>query len=220
MSVKIEKSWEKILESQFKQTYFKNLIEFIRIEYQNYTCYPKGDLIFHSFNSTSFYDVKVVILGQDPYHGKGQANGLCFSVNDDIALPPSLKNIFLELKNDLGIEKHSGNLQKWSKQGVFLLNTTLTVRKNQSGSHQGKGWEIFTDHVIEKISSERDSIVFILWGKFAQQKYKFINTQKHYVIQSVHPSPFSCHRGFFDSRPFSKTNKFLLSRGLQPIDWR
>lgn len=219
MEVKIESSWKEILKQEFEKSYFKNLIDFVREEYEQNLCFPKGKNIFNAFNLTPFNQIKVVLLGQDPYHGPGQAQGLCFSVPARIAYPPSLQNIFKELKDDLKIEKNSGDLTSWAKQGVFMLNATLTVKANQAGSHQKHGWEQFTDEVIYQISKQKENVVFILWGSYAQQKITLIDTRKHYIIKSVHPSPLSAYRGFFGSKPFSKTNNFLISKNIEPINW-
>ncbi len=217
---KIEKSWAEVLNQEFKKDYFTKLKEFLLEEKKKHTIYPPGSLIFNAFNTTPFTEVKVVILGQDPYHGPGQAHGLCFSVPDGIALPPSLKNIYKELSSDLGVEiPKMGNLTNWAKQGVLLINATLTVRKGQAGSHQKKGWETFTDAVIKQISDKKNNVVFILWGNYAQSKEKLIDTSKHFIVKSVHPSPLSASRGFFGSKPFSKTNEYLKSKGINPIDW-
>lgn len=220
MDVKIEASWKSVLKDEFEKPYFKNLVDFVKSEYKLHTVFPPGNQIFSAFEHTPFDKVKVVIIGQDPYHGKGQANGLCFSVADGIPFPPSLQNIFKELKDDLGIEiPKSGNLEKWADQGVLLLNATMTVCEGMAGSHQGKGWEKFTDVVIQKLSSEKQDLVFILWGSYAQKKGMVIDCSKHYVIASAHPSPLSVYRGFFGSKPFSKTNNYLLSIGKSKINW-
>ena len=219
MNIDIEPSWKNLLQSEFEKPYFSSLINFVKQEYKEQTCYPKGKNIFKAFELTPFDRVKVVLLGQDPYHGEGQAMGLCFSVPDGIVYPPSLRNIITELKNDTGVELKSGDLTPWAKQGVFLLNATLTVRAHQAGSHQKKGWETFTDSVIHKISSEKEHVVFILWGSYAQQKIDLIDTHKHCIIKSVHPSPLSAHRGFFGSRPFNRTNEYLVSKKIKPIQW-
>lgn len=219
MDIKIEKSWKKVLDQEFEKPYFKNLIEFVKSEYKNHVCFPKGKDIFKAFELTPFNDVKVVILGQDPYHNFNQAMGLCFSVPEGTAYPPSLKNIITELKDDMGTILKSGDLSYWANQGVFMLNATLTVRAHIAGSHQKKGWEIFTDKVIEKISELKNNVVFILWGSYAQQKTSLINTDQHCVIKSVHPSPLSAYRGFFGSKPFSNTNKYLVSKNISPIHW-
>ncbi|TWP30579.1 uracil-DNA glycosylase [Apibacter muscae] len=219
MDIKIEKSWKKVLDQEFEKPYFKSLIEFVKSEYKNHVCFPKGKDIFKAFELTPFNDVKVVILGQDPYHNFNQAMGLCFSVPEGTAYPPSLKNIITELKDDMGTILKSGDLSYWANQGVFMLNATLTVRAHIAGSHQKKGWEIFTDKVIEKISELKNNVVFILWGSYAQQKTSLINTDQHCVIKSVHPSPLSAYRGFFGSKPFSNTNKYLVSKNISPIQW-
>ena len=217
----IESSWLSALYDQFSQPYFGALKNFLVEEKKKYRIYPPGSEIFAAFNYTPFSDVKVVILGQDPYHGPGQANGLCFSVHDGIRKPPSLQNIFKELSNDLDYHvPENGNLEKWAKHGVLLLNATLTVRANQAGSHQRKGWEQFTDAAIRKLSDEKQNLVFILWGKYAQAKEPMIDPFKHFIIKSAHPSPFSAERGFFGSKPFSKTNEYLESQNLPAINWQ
>ena len=216
----IEESWKLVLSDEFNAPYFSDLKDFLITEKSKYVVYPPGKFIFNAFKHTPFDKVKVVIIGQDPYHGKGQAHGLCFSVPSDIAQPPSLVNIFKELHQDLElpIPRH-GNLEKWADRGVLLLNATLTVRANQAGSHQNKGWETFTDSVIRKISESRTGIVFLLWGRYAQAKETLIDTGKHYVLKAAHPSPFSAFNGFFGCRHFSKTNDILVHNGLEPIDW-
>ncbi len=220
MDVKIEQSWKNILADEFEKDYFKNLTAFVKSEYQNHTIYPPGKLIFSAFDHCTFDDLKVVIIGQDPYHGNGQANGLCFSVSDGIKKPPSLVNIFKEIKDDLEIPiPESGNLERWAKQGILLLNATLTVRANQAGSHQKKGWEIFTDAVIKAISTKKEGIVFILWGAYAQRKGAVIEADKHCILQSAHPSPFSAYNGFFGNKHFSRTNQYLAKTGKTPIKW-
>lgn len=220
MNVEIEESWKNILKDEFEKPYFKLLTQFIRKEYSSQQIYPPAKLIFNAFDQCPFHQVKVVIIGQDPYHNPGQANGLCFSVNDDVQVPPSLINIYKEIKDDLGKNiPESGNLERWSKQGVLLLNATLTVRAHQAGSHQGKGWEQFTDTVIDKLSNERDNLVFILWGSFAQRKGENIDANRHLILKSPHPSPLSAHRGFFSNKHFSKTNDYLIRHGREPIDW-
>lgn len=217
----IEDSWKQVLYEEFNADYFVKLKKFLIEEKDKYTIFPPGSEIFAAFNFTSFDNVRVVILGQDPYHGPNQANGLCFSVRDGIRKPPSLQNIFKELNNDLGYPiPESGNLEKWAKQGVLLLNATLTVRAAQAGSHQNKGWENFTDKIIFSLSDKKEKLVFILWGKFAQDKENLIDTQKHFVIKSPHPSPFSADRGFFGSKPFSKTNAYLKQTNQQEIKWQ
>lgn len=215
----INESWEKILKEEFEKAYFQNLKSFLQEEKENFTIYPKEKLIFSAFNRTPFENVKVVLIGQDPYHGIGQANGLSFSVNDGIRKPPSLVNIFKELHTDLGLPiPESGNLEPWADQGVLLLNATLTVRASEAGSHQKKGWEIFTDKVIQKISEEKENVVFLLWGNFAQGKAELIDPNKHLILKAAHPSPLA--RGaFFGSKPFSQTNTFLKAKGLGEIDW-
>lgn len=216
----IEESWNVALADEFQAPYFYDLKTFLKSEKEKYDIYPKGANIFLALNKTPLPSVKAVILGQDPYHGPGQAHGLSFSVPEGIKLPPSLQNIFNELTDDLGVQyPSSGNLEKWANEGVLLLNATLTVRKGEAGSHQGRGWELFTDKIISLISDLRAGIVFILWGKFAQEKEKFIDTTKHFIISSSHPSPFSVYRGFYGSKPFSRTNTLLEQNGLQPIDW-
>lgn len=220
MDVKINQSWKVKLTDEFSKPYFQQLTSFVKEEVQNHTIYPEGRLIFSAFDWCSFDDVKVVIIGQDPYHGPGQANGLCFSVADGVRLPPSLKNIFKELQDDLGAEfPASGNLERWANQGVLLLNATLTVRAREAGSHQKRGWEEFTDAVIKLVSEEKEDLVFVLWGAYAQKKGAVIDSKKHFVIKSAHPSPFSAHSGFFGSKPFSKTNSFLKSVGKDEIAW-
>jgi len=217
----IEASWKEVLSDEFNADYFSSLKEFLVEEKKKYTLYPPGSKIFNAFDHTPVDKVRVVILGQDPYHGAGQAHGLCFSVPKGIAQPPSLVNIFKELHTDLGIPiPNHGNLEHWTGQGVLLLNATLTVRANQAGSHQGKGWEQFTDAVIRKISDTRSGVVFILWGRYAQAKETLIDTQKHYILKAAHPSPFSAYNGFFGCRHFSKTNELLQKQGLPAIDWK
>lgn len=220
MEVKIEPSWKVHLQNEFEKPYFEKLIGFVKHEYQTQTIYPSGKEIFNAFEFCPFEQVKVVILGQDPYHGPGQAHGLCFSVNDGVDFPPSLRNIFKEVNNDTGAPiPRSGNLTRWAKQGVFLLNATLTVRANLAGSHQRQGWETFTDTVIKTISEQRPNVVFILWGAFAQKKSEFIDKTKHLVLESVHPSPLSASRGFFGNHHFSRANQFLTTKGMDPIIW-
>lgn len=218
--VKIEPSWKQKLEKEFEQPYFNDLINFVKEEYSKYTIYPPGNEIFNAFDSCPFDKVKVVILGQDPYHGPNQANGLSFSVREGVPLPPSLQNIYKELKSDLGVTpSRNGDLEKWAKQGVLLLNATLTVRAGNAGSHQGKGWEEFTDAVIKILSEKKENLVFILWGAYAQKKGQIIDVFKHHIIESPHPSPFSADRGFFGSKPFSRTNEYLVQQGIEPIQW-
>lgn len=218
--VQIGGGWKEKLADQFGETYFRQLTDFVRAEYLRTTVYPNPKHIFRAFDETPFDAVKVVILGQDPYHGEGQANGLCFAVNPGVRPPPSLQNIFKELESDLGhAVSHDTDLDRWARQGVLLLNATLTVRAASAGSHQGKGWEQFTDAAIKKLNDEREGIVFILWGNYAKQKGAHIDRSKHFVIESAHPSPLSAHNGFFGSKPFSKANAYLVSRGIAPIEW-
>jgi len=221
MKVAIHPSWKKELADEFEKDYFKNLTEFVKAEYNANTCYPKGSDIFSAFDHSTFSNTKVVILGQDPYHGVGQANGLSFSVNDGIQSPPSLQNIFKEIEHDLGKPvPNSGNLERWANQGVLLLNATLTVRAHQAGSHQKKGWEQFTDRVIEIISSEKENVVFLLWGGYAKKKGAKIDSSKHLILTSGHPSPLSANRGYwFGNKHFSKANTYLKENGKEPIDW-
>lgn len=221
MEVRIEESWKRKLQKEFEKEYFISLSEFLRNEYRNNTIYPPGPLIFNAFYKCPFPGVKAVIIGQDPYHGPGQAHGLCFSVNEGVRNPPSLQNIFKEINNDLDIECHkSGNLERWAKQGVLLLNATLTVRAHAPGSHQNKGWEIFTDEVIRLIATEKENIVFFLWGSYAQKKGSSIDRDRHLVLESVHPSPLSASRGFFGNNHFSQCNEFLIFTEQEAIDWR
>lgn len=218
--VKIHPSWLAVLQEEFEKPYFTELTGFVKKEYTTGRIYPPGPDIFRAFELCPFDSVKVVILGQDPYHGPGQANGLCFSVNDGIQLPPSLQNIYKEISSDLGVPAPTrGNLDNWARQGVLLLNATLTVRANQAGSHQRRGWEPFTDAVIKAISDRREHIVFLLWGKYAQEKGKVIDRTRHHVLTAPHPSPLSSYQGFFGCRHFSKTNQYLESIGATPIDW-
>lgn len=220
MEVKIESSWHNVLKDEFEKPYFKQLVEFVKAEYQTQTVYPKGKDIFRAFDLTPFADVKVVILGQDPYHEPSQAHGLCFSVADGVPFPPSLRNILKEIETDLQLPyPKSGDLSRWANQGVLLLNATLTVRAHQAGSHQNKGWEQFTDAVIQKLATEREGLVFVLWGAYAQKKGAFVDQKRHLVLTSVHPSPLSAHRGFFGNHHFSKVNDFLKSRNIIPINW-
>jgi uracil-DNA glycosylase len=220
MEVKIAPSWKSHLSGEFEKPYFKQLINFVKNEYQTQTVYPPGKEIFRAFDSCDLEQVKVVILGQDPYHGPGQANGLCFSVHEGVKMPPSLVNIFKEIYADLGKPlPANGDLGRWAQQGVLLLNATLTVRAGTPGSHQNKGWENFTDAVIKTISDEREHVVFLLWGAYAQKKGEVIDRSKHLVLMSPHPSPFSADRGFFGNKHFSKTNVYLKSKGLKEIDW-
>lgn len=221
MNVQIEESWKTHLEPEFEKDYFRTLTEFVRSEYSQYQIFPPGKLIFNAFNLCPFDKVKVVIIGQDPYHGPGQAHGLCFSVNDGVAFPPSLVNIFKEIKEDIGTPAPStGNLTRWAEQGVLLLNATLTVRAHQAGSHQRRGWEEFTDAAIRTLNAQDRPIVFILWGRPAQMKKAMLNNPNHLILEAPHPSPLSAYRGFFGSRPFSKTNNFLKEHGVEPIDWQ
>ena len=220
MDVKIESSWKVQLEEEFNKPYFANLTEFVRGEYRTKTIFPPAKLIFNAFDHTSFDQVKVVILGQDPYHGVGQAHGLSFSVNDGVRTPPSLINMYKEINRDLGTPiPQSGNLTRWAEQGVLLLNATLTVVAHTAGSHQGKGWETFTDAAIKKLADERENLVFLLWGAYAQKKAVLIDEKKHLILKTVHPSPLSAHRGFIGCGHFSKTNEYLVSKGLEPIVW-
>lgn len=221
MNVKITESWNSVLKDEFEKDYFLKLATFVKQEYKVNSCYPPGSQIFNAFEHCHFDDIKVVIIGQDPYHGVGQANGLCFSVNDGIKHPPSLINIFKEIENDLSITyPKSGNLMRWADQGVLLLNATLTVRAHQAGSHQNKGWELFTDAAISKISELKENVVFLLWGGYAKKKGSKIDGSKHYILTSGHPSPLSANRGYwFGNKHFSKTNTFLERNGLQTIDW-
>ncbi|MEI6822419.1 MAG: uracil-DNA glycosylase [Bacteroidota bacterium] len=222
MNPEIEESWKQLLLQEFESDYFANLKDFLIEDKKKYIIYPPGKQIFSAFNLTPFHKVKVVILGQDPYHGEGQAHGLCFSVQNGVKPPPSLLNIYKEIEEDLGIKMNSskGNLEHWAKQGLLLLNATLTVRANMAGSHQNKGWENFTDYVIKALSEQQKGLVFILWGNFAQAKATLIDTSKHFILKSVHPSPLSVYRGFFGCRHFSKTNEILKSIGKDEIDWR
>lgn len=220
MDVKIEEGWKSQLKNEFDKQYFRELTQFVKKEYSSKTIYPRAKLIFNAFNSTPFNEVKVVIVGQDPYHQPHQAHGLCFSVNDGIKIPPSLVNIYKEIKLDLGTSiPTSGNLERWAKQGVLLLNATLTVRAGLAGSHQGKGWEQFTDSVIDSLSKNRNNLVFMLWGSYAQKKGATIDQSKHLVMKSPHPSPLSAHRGFFGNNHFSRANEYLISKGKSPIEW-
>ena len=220
MTVKIEKSWSDVLADEFAKPYFEQLTQFVRNEYRTSQIFPPGKQIFAAFDATPFNDVKVVIIGQDPYHGDRQANGLCFSVNEGIECPPSLINIFKELSDDLGVAmRTSGDLSNWARQGVLLLNSTLTVKAHCAGSHQGHGWETFTDAVINRLANMRNHLVFILWGSYAIRKGAFIDRSRHLVITSPHPSPLSAYRGFFGSRPFSTANAYLESNGIKPINW-
>ena len=212
-------TWTEILAPIKNTEYFTTLWEKVKEEYQTTKCFPPKNQIFRAIELTPFEEVKVVIIGQDPYHNDNQANGLCFSVSDKVKAPPSLKNIFKELEDDLGIKKTSNELEMWAKQGVLLLNATLTVRAHEANSHKDLGWEKFTDFIIKEISDKKENVVFVLWGAFAQKKAGLIDASKHFVIQSAHPSPFSVHKGFFGSRPFSKINQFLKEKGKEPINW-
>ena len=221
MEVKIEPGWKNRLLTEFQKEYFVRLADFIKEEYRNSKIYPPGALIFNAFDVCPFEKVKAVIIGQDPYHGPGQAHGLCFSVKDGVEFPPSLINIFKEIESDLGIpQPSSGDLTRWARQGVLLLNATLTVRAHQAGSHQKKGWEEFTDFVIKVLNSEKKNIVFFLWGAYAQKKGESIDRSRHLVLESVHPSPLSASKGFFGNRHFSRCNDYLVSNKIEPIDWR
>jgi len=221
MDVKIESGWKSRLRTEFEKDYFIRLTDFIKEEYRKATIYPPGALIFNAFDICPFDTVKAVILGQDPYHGPGQAHGLCFSVRERIEFPPSLINIFKEIETDLGIpQPSSGDLTRWARQGVLLLNATLTVRAHQAGSHQKKGWEEFTDYVIKVLNNEKNNLVFFLWGAYAQKKGESIDRSRHLVLESVHPSPLSASKGFFGNRHFSRCNDYLITKGIKPIDWR
>lgn len=221
MVVNIEPSWKEVLKEEFEKDYFKRLMEFVKVEYATNVCFPPEKSIFSAFDHTPFSDVKVVIIGQDPYHGPGQSHGLCFSVGENVAIPPSLKNIFSEINSDLGIEiPNSGYLERWANQGVLLLNATLTVRAHQAGSHQNKGWEKFTDAVIHKLSENREGLVYMLWGGPAKKKGSKVDASKHLVLRSGHPSPLAANRGYwFGNKHFSKANKYLQERGKTPISW-
>ena len=220
MDVKIEESWKKQLQEEFEKPYFKQLTEFVRSEYATQTIYPPAKLIFNAFDQCPFDNVKVVILGQDPYHGPGQAHGLCFSVNNGVEFPPSLRNIFKEIQSDTGSPvPTSGNLERWAKQGVLLLNATLTVRAHTAGSHQKKGWEQFTDAVIHLVADKLENVVFILWGNYAISKGEFIDSRKHLILKSVHPSPLSASRGFFGNHQFSTANKYLIENRKEAVRW-
>lgn len=220
MTVQILDSWQKLLQPEFEKEYFSNLVNFVKKEYQTNLVYPSGKNIFRALDQCPLEDIKVVIIGQDPYHGINQANGLCFSVNENVSLPPSLINIFKELQRDLGIDiPTSGNLERWAKQGVLLLNSVLTVRASQAASHQGMGWEIFTDAIIQTINQNRQGIVYMLWGSYAQKKGSIIDSQKNLVLKSVHPSPLSAYRGFIGCGHFSLANKYLTSLNKSEIKW-
>ena len=220
MEIFIEKEWKNKLKQEFYDPYFTNLIDYLKAEFNSHTIYPPINLVFNAFNKCPFSSTKVVILGQDPYHEENQAHGLCFSVPDGVKIPPSLRNIFKELQNDLGISlSDSGNLDRWAEQGILLLNATLTVRAKEAGSHQDKGWEIFTDKVIQTLSEQHNNLVFVLWGTFAQKKQVLIDPKKHLILTSVHPSPLSAHRGFFNNHHFSTINKYLVAHQKSPINW-
>lgn len=220
MQVNIEDSWKEVLSDVFIKDFFSSLVSFIKDEYQTHVVYPPGKEIFNAFIYCPLRAVKVVILGQDPYHGPGQAHGLSFSVKEGIRFPPSLLNIFKEIKSDIGLDMPpNGDLTRWANQGVFLLNATLTVRANQAGSHQNQGWETFTDEVIKAISFQRENVVFMLWGAYAQKKAELIDTEKHLILKAPHPSPLSAHRGFLGCRHFSKANEYLIEKQLKPIEW-
>ena len=220
MNVRIDDSWKVQLQPEFEQDYFRDLVNFVRSEYASNTVYPPGNQIFRAFDLSPFDTTKVIILGQDPYHEPGQAHGLCFSVDKGVPFPPSLQNIYKEIRDDIGtVVSSQGDLSDWAKQGVLLLNGTLTVRAHQAGSHQNKGWERFTDAVIHRLAEQREHLVFILWGAYAQRKGAFIDKNKHLVLQSPHPSPLSAHRGFFGNRHFSTANRYLQEHGIEPIIW-
>lgn len=222
MDVKIAQGWKNVLSSEFRKDYFKNITDQLKTEKQSkQVIYPPGSLIFNAFNTTDFDKVKVIIIGQDPYHGPGQAHGLSFSVQQGIKPPPSLINIYKEIENDLGIKmpRDNGDLTSWATQGVLLLNASLTVRANQPNSHAGIGWNIFTDAVIQQLNDSKENLVFILWGNFAKEKGIHIDTKKHLVLKAAHPSPFAADKGFFGCRHFSKTNEYLIQQGIDPIDW-
>ncbi|HIU55986.1 MAG TPA: uracil-DNA glycosylase [Candidatus Gallibacteroides avistercoris] len=220
MNVRIDDSWKVQLQPEFEQDYFRDLVNFVRSEYASNTVYPPGNQIFRAFDLSPFDTTKVIILGQDPYHEPGQAHGLCFSVDKGVPFPPSLQNIYKEIRDDIGtVVSSQGDLSDWAKQGVLLLNATLTVRAHQAGSHQNKGWERFTDAVIHRLAEQREHLVFILWGAYAQRKGTFIDKNKHLVLQSPHPSPLSAHRGFFGNRHFSTANRYLQEHGIEPIIW-
>lgn len=221
IEVKIEDSWKRALEEEWGKPYFYELTKFVKNEYKSSEVYPPGSKIFDAFNLTPLDKVKVVILGQDPYHGPGQANGLCFSVNHDVEMPPSLVNIFREIRSDTGeIPYHDGDLSRWARQGVLLLNSTLTVSRGRAGSHQGMGWEEFTDSVIKTLCDTRENLVFILWGSYAIKKGSIIDRSRHLVLTSPHPSPLSAHRGFFGNHHFTRANSYLKEHGKTPVDWR
>jgi len=221
MEIKIDASWKAKIAGEFEKEYFINLVQFVKKEYNSGTVYPPGALIFNAFNLCPFQKVKAVIIGQDPYHGPGQAHGLCFSVRDGVRFPPSLINIFKEIEIDLGIPRPvSGNLERWASQGILLLNATLTVKAHLAGSHQKKGWEVFTDSVISTLNKDKENLVFFLWGAYAQNKGESIDRSRHLVLESVHPSPLSASRGFFGNKHFSKCNEYLQQNGIEPVNWR
>ena len=215
----IGNDWDNVLKDEYDKEYFLTIKDIVRDEYKNKTIFPPANKVFYAFRETSYKDTKVVILGQDPYHGEGEANGLCFSVNEGIKMPPSLNNIYKELYDDLGIKRTTTDLSDWAKSGVLLLNSVLTVEKDKPASHKFVGWEEFTDSVIKKLNEKEEPVVFILWGNFAKSKIKYITNSRHLVISSSHPSPFSVNYGFFGSKPFSKTNEFLRKNGLKEIEW-
>ena len=218
MNVSIEEGWKEVLAPEFEKDYFKDLVNFVKQEYQTKTIYPAGKNIFRAFDACPFERTRLVILGQDPYHGPGQAHGMCFSVQDGMQTPPSLVNIFKEIQNDLGVvPPKSGNLERWANQGVLLLNATLTVQAHRAGSHQGKGWEEFTDAAIRVLAEQKENLVFMLWGSYAQKKGAFIDSRKHLVLKAPHPSPLSAHRGFMGCGHFSKANRYFDEKGIQPI---
>ena len=220
MDVRIDPSWRRLLSAEFEKPYFDQLVQFVRNEYATRTCYPPGSLIFNAFNSCPVDKVKVVIIGQDPYHEPGQAHGLCFSVQEGVALPPSLQNIYKEIQQEFGeLHAESGNLQRWADQGVLLLNATLTVRAHQAASHQGHGWETFTDAVIAQLAANRRHLVYLLWGSYAQKKASMIDGSQNLILQSAHPSPLSAYRGFFGNNHFKQANAYLEQQGLAPIEW-
>lgn len=220
MHIKLDPDWKNKLAGEFPKPYFTELVKFVKSEYQTHTIYPPGPYIFRALDTTPFAQVKVVIIGQDPYHGAGQANGLSFSVADGIRIPPSLQNIFKEIHDDLNKDiPDTGNLERWANQGVLMLNATLTVRAKSPGSHQNKGWEGFTDAIIKVLNEEKENLVFLLWGKYAQNKGEIIDREKHLVLESPHPSPYSANRGFFGNKHFSQTNNYLKNKGLEEIDW-
>lgn len=220
MDVKIAEDWKRLLVPEFEKEYFRNLTDFVKQEYSTTSIYPRGKNIFRAFDECPFENLKVVIIGQDPYHGPGQANGLCFSVNDGVTFPPSLQNIFKELSDDLGRPvPRSGDLDRWAKQGVLMLNSVLTVRANLAASHQGRGWEQFTDAVVHAIAREKEGVVYLLWGSYAQRKAAFVDRTRNCILESVHPSPLSAYRGFFGCKHFSKANEYLISTGKTPIEW-